>query len=784
MCLGANELEFRLGIGTLPAAVCAEMELRRERVTGLTILGKYRLAWPSIQDRLAARQLMYQNLKLYVFSFFEDLKGSLLDLSIIISIIAIYQFAILQTVPDDLPSMVVGLLFVVVGLALFLRGLELGIFPLGEDLSQQLARMDTRTWIVVFAFVIGFATTIAEPALIAIAHEAEVISGGQIDALILRLVVALSVGSAIVIGVIRIMVNHPIHWYIIGGYVLVIAMTAFSPEEIVGLAYDSGGITTSTVTVPLIAALGIGLTSSLKNRNPLLDGFGLIAFASVMPMIFVQGYGIVAYLGEGGSEIARAEAASGGAEVANAAWYYVEMLLQSVADVMPVIVVILSFYWGVLRKPVKDFGRRAAGFGIVILGLYFFVIGLEMGLFPVGESLAIELAKTQNLGLIYSFAFTVGFATTVAEPALTAIARKAEEISDGSIRQHLLRAFVALGVGIGILLGAYRIIQGDSIVYYIMAGYAVVIVMTFFAPRTIIPIAYDSGGVTTSTITVPIVAALGIGLAETIPGRDPLVDGFGLIAFASLFPMIAVLGYGISKREAIRFHERRILRLEQRAMSNMIRHLEGDLDGDGIEDQTYLETLHLKKKKIITITGQTGSGVSTVTQDLADALEYRRFSAGGLFRNIARHRNITVEELNDYATENIVIDREIDTLIRQLGEGSEIVLDARLGYYWIHDSFRVYLQADPDTAAHRIFQDIEEGKRFEEGARTINQTIVSLRSQAESTRKRYLRDYGIDIDNTNPFDLIIDTSGKTIEDVVLCIRRNYNAWLKGEDRID
>ena len=219
-------------------------------------------------------------------------------------------------------------------------------------------------------------------------------------------------------------------------------------------------------------------------------------------------------------------------------------------------------------------------------------------------------------------------------------------------------------------------------------------------------------------------------------------------------------------------------------MSNMIRHLEGDLDGDGIDDQTYLETLHVNKKKIITITGQTGSGVSTVVQRLADALEYRRFSAGGLFRNIARHRNITVEELNDYAIENSVIDREIDTLIRQLGEGSEIVLDARLGYYWIHDSFRVYLQIDPDTAAHRIYQDIEEGNRFEEGARTINQTIVSLQGQAESTRKRYLRDYGIDINNTKPFDLIIDTSGVPVEEVVNRIRKSYNAWLKGEDLVD
>ena len=193
---------------------------------------------------------IYHHFKIYIFSFFEDLRGSLMDLSIIVGIIAFFQFAILQTVPDDLPNMFIGLMFVAVGLAFFLRGLELGIFPLGEDLSQRLAKLSTRTWIIVFAFVIGFATTIAEPALIAIAHKAALISNGEFDSFTLRLVVAFSVGLAIVLGVIRIILDHPIHWYIIGGYFLVLLTTLFSPEEIVGLAYDSGGITTSTVTVP------------------------------------------------------------------------------------------------------------------------------------------------------------------------------------------------------------------------------------------------------------------------------------------------------------------------------------------------------------------------------------------------------------------------------------------------------------------------------------------------------------------------------------------------------
>ncbi|MEE4278353.1 MAG: DUF1538 family protein [Halieaceae bacterium] len=720
------------------------------------------------------------NLRVYFYTFFEDLRGSLIDLSVIVGIIAFYQFAILRSVPDDLPNMVVGLMLVAVGLALFLRGLEIGIFPLGEDLSQRLAKLSARTWILIFAFVIGFATTVAEPALIAIAHKAAIISQGGIDAFTLRIVVAFSVGLAIVLGVVRIILDHPIHWYIIAGYCLVLLTTLISPVEIVGLAYDSGGITTSTVTVPLIAALGIGLSTTLKARNPLIDGFGLIAFASVMPMIFVQGYGIVAY---GGSAVAVEPALLELTEDATAAgyWAYVETLLASIRDVTPVALVILSFYFFVLRQPIAHFGVRAGGFALVVLGLYVFVIGLELGLFPIGESLAIELAGSGSLTLVYSFAFAVGFATTIAEPALTAIAGKAEEISEGSIKGSLLRSFVAVGVGIGILLGAYRIVQGDSIVYYILSGYVVVIIMTFFAPRTIIPIAYDSGGVTTSTITVPIVAALGLGLATSIPDRDPLIDGFGLIAFASLFPMITVLGYGISKRETIRFHERRILRMEQEVFSKVSRHVGAGLESEGsdvdaVGDAAYIYSLPLPKKSIVTLTGDSGSGVSTVAALLAESLDYRKFNAGGLFRDLAQRYDMTLDNLERFIESNRAIDQEVDTLIRRLGQGSELVLAARLGYYWIHDSFSVYLRVDPETSAKRVYEDIVSGRRKGEHAESVLEVAKNIERRFDKTKARYLREYGIDISNTRQFDLVVDTGDKAPEEVVAEIRAAFKIW--------
>ena len=481
-------------------------------------------------------------------SFLKLLKESFRDLLPIILVIMFFQLAIIQTVPDNWLSTTIGLAIVGVGLAIFLLGLEVGIFPVGEGLAGDFARKGSTLWIILFAFMIGFGTTVAEPALLVIADKAAGISSGRIDAFTLRMVVAFSVGFAIVVGVWRIIKGTPIHYYIIAGYIMVVGATFFSPKEIVGLAFDLGGVTTSTVTVPLVAALGIGLASTIKGRNPVLDGFGLIAFASLTPMIFVQFYGIYVYQFVEASEVVMPLAAQI-PETTSAFDFSLINILKGlfgvVGDVLPILGVILFFQYIILKKKVENLKEVLIGFGLVMVGLDAFIIGLEMGLFSLGETMAQQLTKNGSDIIIYSFAAAIGFSTTMAEPSLTAIAKKAKEISDGKINDFVLRIAVAFGVSFGIALGAFRIVNGGDIVYYIIAGYMFVIALTFIAPKYIVPIAYDSGGVTTSTVTVPLVAALGLGLATNIPGRDPLIDGFGLIAFASLFPMLTVMAYGV-----------------------------------------------------------------------------------------------------------------------------------------------------------------------------------------------------------------------------------------------
>ena len=235
-----------------------------------------------------------------------------------------------------------------------------------------------------------------------------------------------------------------------------------------------------------------------------------------------------------------------------------DTLITTTRDIIPILGLLVGFQIFVLRRRIPQLRRTTIGFVFVLLGLTFFLVGLEMALFPLGKLMATQLSSSefvfgsptsptnppwQAYGWVYAFAALIGFATTIAEPALIAVAFKAHEVSQGAISQWGLRIAVAIGVSVGVTLGVLRIITGSSLVAFIAVGYLVVVCQTFFAPRMIIPLAYDSGGVTTSTVTVPLVAALGLGLATTIPGRNPAVDGFGLIAFASLFPMMSVMAY-------------------------------------------------------------------------------------------------------------------------------------------------------------------------------------------------------------------------------------------------
>jgi len=235
-------------------------------------------------------------------------------------------------------------------------------------------------------------------------------------------------------------------------------------------------------------------------------------------------------------------------------------ILDSGKDIAPIVLFLFAFQLFVIRERIPNLRRMLVGFLFVTIGLGLFLVGLEQSLFPLGRLMAAQLTNPdfvhqvsghiegalvwQDFYWVYLFAAAIGFSTTLAEPALMAVSIKANEVSAGAVGVWGLRVAVAIGVGFGVALGCFRIITGLPLQYFIAAGYLVVIVQTTMAPKMIVPLAYDSGGVTTSTVTVPLITALGLGLAEAVPGRSALLDGFGLVAFASLFPIISVLAYG------------------------------------------------------------------------------------------------------------------------------------------------------------------------------------------------------------------------------------------------
>ena len=253
---------------------------------------------------MCRRRVSVNPLKESVYALIGDLRDSARDLTPIVVVIGLFQLFVIRQPLAGLLELIIGAALVVAGLAFFIFGLRLALFPIGEGLAHSLAEKGSAFWLIAFAFVLGFGTTIAEPALIAVSQEAARVAAGAaviedaaeaMDryALGLRLTVALAVGVALVIGVLRIIKGWSLPLLIIGGYVIVVALTGYAPPEIVGVAYDSGGVTTSTVTVPLVTALGVGLASSLQGRNAMTDGFGLIAFASLTPILFVLVYGIL-----------------------------------------------------------------------------------------------------------------------------------------------------------------------------------------------------------------------------------------------------------------------------------------------------------------------------------------------------------------------------------------------------------------------------------------------------------------------------------------------------------
>lgn len=440
--------------------------------------------------------------------------------------------------------LIVGLGLTILGIGSFVYGVRTGINPLAQSLSNQIAARGSMVQLLGFSFALGFGAVIAEPSLAAIAERIALVSQGTLGAMRLRLIVACSVGLIMALGVLAIISGHGLRRYLVIGYLLLIPITLLTPVQVTGLGFDAGAVSANMVVVPLLVALGLGLLQSVARQAGALEGFGLVGLAVMAPRVGVQLYGLLAF---GSTGTTGAGAGAMPRQVPQVGEGLVQDILLTLGgmtgSVAPIVLVVMVFQFLILRAPPAHAPRVLAGSLLALAGLMAFSLGLLWALFPLGEKVAEALAGTRHMGVALGFFFLLGLSAALVEPALTSTAERAQRVQPDLIHALGLRLLTGCGVGLGILLAGLRLYVGFPLEWLLVAVVFAMIALSLLAPVGVMALAFDLGGIATSDVTVPLVTAIGLGLAGFTAGADPLLDGFGFIALASMMPVVIVLAY-------------------------------------------------------------------------------------------------------------------------------------------------------------------------------------------------------------------------------------------------
>jgi len=515
---------------------------------------------------------VYRLLTPYVSVRFIDQLKAVVPLAVYMGM---FQYFILNQSIGDASIIGGGLFAVMVGLMLFMEGLKLGLMPFGETIGNTLPKK-AHLWVVLtIAFMLGIGVTFAEPAIGALQIAGSLVDPAKAPYLFsllttysgtLVLVVGLGVGLAAVLGTMRFIYGWSLKPMIYLSLLPTLILTALGhlhPElsKIVGLAWDCGAVTTGPVTVPLVLALGIGVASAVGKGNSSLSGFGIVTLASVFPIlgVLILGFG-VAYVVSPAEIMAAAEAAKVAAASVQPGWHEVTPgveIVMGVRAIVPLVLFLLAVMYLVLKEKMKDVATIRYGVILAVLGMVIFNLGLTYGLAKLGDQAGslVPGAFTQingmsgsplygplvGIGVAILFAWCLGFGATLAEPALNALGMTVETLTNGAFKKSLLMNAVAIGVGTGIAVGVAKIIFNIPVAYILVPGYLLAVVMTYFNSEEFVNIAWDSAGVTTGPVTVPLVLAMGLGFGNAVGA----VEGFGMLAAASIFPILAVLSSGL-----------------------------------------------------------------------------------------------------------------------------------------------------------------------------------------------------------------------------------------------
>lgn len=494
--------------------------------------------------------------------------------------LVLFQMLILRQLVSDSGIIVAGMFAVIVGLMLFMEGLKVGLMPFGESLGNILPAKTSLPVVLLITFLLGISVTFAEPAIGALKAAGQIVNVQQAPYLYtllndwaetLVLAVGMGVGLAVVLGTVRFIYGWSLKPLIYLSLVPTLGMTIYINQDpqlgkMLGLAWDCGAVTTGPVTVPLVLSLGIGIAAAAGKKTSSLSGFGIVTLASLFPIIAVQGLAIyVASTISADSIIAAANATAG--QVTLPGWYEQTPWLEIVGGlraIVPLVLFLLFIMLVVLRERLHKPAIIAYGIGLCIVGMILFNLGLTYGLSKLGEQSGslvpgafIFLDNVQNsplysiavgLTIALAFAWILGFGATLAEPALNALGTTVENLTNGAFRKSMLMYSVSFGVACGIALGIAKIVFSIPIIYLVVPGYLISIVLTFFSSEEFVNVAWDSAGVTTGPVTVPLVLAMGLGFGNAVDA----IDGFGILSMASIGPIISVMVTGLWVRWVIR----------------------------------------------------------------------------------------------------------------------------------------------------------------------------------------------------------------------------------------
>ncbi len=530
-----------------------EDQLRRPARLRLRGIDVYRLLAPYVSARFLAQAKTVIPLALYL---------------------CLFQVLILRQEIADAPVVVVGLLAVMVGLMMFMEGLKLGLMPFGEAIGNKLPASSSLPVVLLIALLLGIGVTFAEPAIGALKTAGSIVRLQQAPYLfallnsraeILVLVVGIGVGLAAILGTLRFLNGWSLKPLIYATLVPAIGLTWYimlddDLSRVLGLAWDCGAVTTGPVTVPLVLSLGIGIAASAGRGESSLSGFGIVTLASLFPVIGVMLLAIYVSFVTTPEEIIAAARAAAGVSAGHVPWYEQtpgqEMVL-GVRAIVPLVVFLMLVMRLVLRERVKSGGIMAYGIMLCVLGMVLFNLGLSYGLASLGgQSGALVPAAFSRIAAVsgsplyaygfgiaiaLAFAWLLGFGATLAEPALNALGMTVESLTNGVFRKSRLMYAVSLGVAFGIALGVLKIIYGFSLAWLLIPGYLLAIFLTVVSSEEFVNVAWDSAGVTTGPVTVPLVLAMGLGLGEAVDA----VEGFGILSMASIGPILSVMATGL-----------------------------------------------------------------------------------------------------------------------------------------------------------------------------------------------------------------------------------------------